>query len=417
MYLKIIRKSIPLLKRGLLAIVVRDLFSIGVKIAITLLAARNLNSTDFAIFLLLSMLSGYAEALFRFKTDLSVGYFIGKKKMDQSEVISAQNTLILVAVLITFIFLVLFKQRIVDFLNIDEQYSLYVVGYLFIYSSAMQFFSAFVYLHLFHENFKLYREMVLISSTCYLVGVLLFINHLTIFNILGAQIIGIIATIIYSFLKSNYVPSIQFSKNYTVIRAMVVHSMKLYALNGVGMLQINLMLTLSGIYLSPLLTGHLGLLRQIFQVAERIPTFFTAIFFGTIMRDQPDNKKLTILITVSVALISFMCLCLIYVVLGQINIIFFLDKFPKLSDYFLILAPSILLSCTVSPMIEFLNSENHIMLSVKNISLSLIISLAYAFWVDSEANVQWLGSVYFIQASVMLSLTLWDFYNVEEQNY
>ena len=415
MYIQILKNSISLIKRGLSAVVIRDLFAISVKVGITLLSAKHLSSKDFASFLLLSMVAGYVEVLFRFKTDVSLGYFIGKKKFNQNDILDAQNSLILVAIIFTFIFLSLLSHPLLNYLKIDTQFTIFVIGYLSIYCAGMQIFGAFVYLHLFYENFKLYRQMTLINSFIYLLGVLIFTDQLSIFHILGSQLLGLFTAILYSFYKSEYVPKIRFSRDISMIKSLIKHSGKLYILSVVSILQLNLMLTLAGTFLSSSAVGHFGILRQVFQLVERVPDFFNLIFYGTIMRNNKNNKHLTILLSAAVGIICSIILLLIYLSLNQINLLLFSGKFLYLTKYFILLAPSILLMCLVSPLIQFLNSENYIMLSVKNLTVALTLSLFIGFMVKEETNEYWLSLIYIIQASTMFVLTVWDFYKVKSE--
>ena len=413
MYKKILKNSISLIKKAFKPVIFRDIVAVSIKVLITVLSVRHLNSQELATFLLLAMVAGYAEVFLRFKTDMSVAYFVGKEGLDQELVLSAQNTLILISVIITALVLSVMAEPLAKYIQIDKKYINIILIYLVLYCALSQIFTAFVYLHLFHEKFQLYQKMTMISSFIYLAGVCLSISSLTIFHIIASQIIGMLAAILFCFIKSNYMTKLNFSTDVKLLKRLLLRSARIYILSGVSIMQQNLVLTLAGFYLSLTSVAYLGVLKQFFQLSERVPAFFQLVFFGKIMRKGNENKKLALLIAISVGVITFISLSVIYFILGPINTYIFNAEFPKLQQYFILFAPSVLIMCVVSPVMDFMMSENHLIRPAVNLSLSIAIALVFGEFTSKEYNIIWLSRVYFIQASSMLLLTLYNFYYVE----
>ena len=69
------QKLLELVRKGLAPIFLRDIFSALVRFVVTIIAARNLTSSDFSSYILICLIAAYADAMFRFKTDQSVGFF------------------------------------------------------------------------------------------------------------------------------------------------------------------------------------------------------------------------------------------------------------------------------------------------------------------------------------------------------
>lgn len=396
-----------LLRVGLGPVMSRDIFAALVRFLVTVIAARELSKDDFSSYIVVVMLASYCDVVFRVKTDQSVGYFIGKEIFDEYDVIKIQNTLILSSSTILCIALWGSRDFIEYYLSNSNLNINLIIIYLITYCILMQLYMAHVYLHLFKEDFDKYKNMTFISSGTLLL--LVIIAKLTFINlniILFSQSVGILFAVIYTAKYSNYMSHFKFSLNLNDLQKMIQYSGKLYLLNLVGILQTNYVVTLASFLLTTSAVGYVGLLRQFFQIAERIPGFFNQIFFGTMMREEKDKKE----ISIKISIITFILVSIIVIVLGfamyPINKLLLDNKFPEILYYYTYLSPSICFFSATAPLILLLNSLGLISCSIFNYLISLGLSLLLGLMFYGQFTIETLGIMTLVYSVIFLGLTV-----------
>lgn len=398
---------LELVKKGLAPIFLRDIFSALVRFVVTIIAARNLTSSDFSSYILICLIAAYADAMFRFKTDQSVGFFIGQKKLDEELVFKLQNTFILISTLVMIVILFFLKGVIFKYIGNENLNKNLILLYLITYCILTHIYSVHVYLHLYRQDFDKYKKMTIISSGIFLVIVLsLSLLKINIYLLLLAQNFGLLCANLYTLRDSNFLYSFRLSTRAIELRQMLSHSGRLYLLDLIGMLQTNYLLTISGAILNPSQVGHIGIIRQFLQLVEKVPGFFNQILFGTLMKRSSENRSLSIKVAFLNFVIAIIILVLISLILTPINMIIFDSKFPNLFDYFKYIAPGTALLCATAPLILFLTSKDHIMVSVFNYIIALVFSVIFGLVNIESFTVEILGSMFFVMAFTLILLTL-----------
>lgn len=403
-----------LLKLGFGPILTRDIFAALVRFFVTVAAARQLNSADFSSYVIIIMIASYSDVVFRFKTDQSVGYFVGKKIYSEENIIKIQNTLILLSSIILCVTLWSTKNIIFKYISNENINLSYIILYIISYCLLMQFYTAHVYLHLFKEDFRRYKHMTIISSGVLLIlTALAMLIYIDLYVLLFSQNIGILLAVIYTAKHSNYMSHFKLSLNVQDLRTMISYSGKLYLLNLIGVLQTNYVVTMASFLLSASDVGHVGLLRQFFQIAERIPSFFNQIFFGTMMRDQEDKKKMSI----KIGIINFLLVTFIIAIIGfflhPINKILLDNKFPNILQYYIYLAPAICFFSVTASMILFLNSQGNISTSIYNYTISLGSSILCCLPFINQFSIEILGAMSGVFSFSFMALTIRSIIKVE----
>ena len=392
--------------KGIGPIFTRDLFAAGVRLLVTAIAANELSVSDFASFILITVIATYCDVLFRFKTDQSVGYFIGKKKYSEESIVKTQNTLILLAYVLTCMVLIASQQALHDFLDNAHLSIGLIVTYLLSYCFLMQIYTAHVYLHLFKEDFERYKNMTIISSgTMLLLIVVAKYIYIDLYIILFAQIVGISLAVVYTLPHSKFLHGFRLSFNREKIKEMVSYSGRLYLLNAVGIFQTNYLVTLSSILLSAADTAYVGVIRQFIQLVERVPSFFAQIFYGTLMKSERDNRGLSFTLSKINIFSSLVFLIIIGIAIEPIDLYFFDGKYPDLFKYYWFLSPGICFFCAATPLIQYLNSMGKVSTSTVNYVLAFMASFGVGFLFMEAHSALEVGAMFLVAGSVMFFLT------------
>jgi O-antigen/teichoic acid export membrane protein len=232
----------------------RDIFLFFTNVVTGIIIARVLGPTMMGLWVILSLIPSYAEALGRLKFDVAAVYFLGKRKSSIGEMVFILNFLaLLTSIILVSLFIWQFDwfyTRLFHSSPVDMR----LLTYFVLLIIPLQFiFMNYCYLHVYREDTKVYNKMhilnAMLSSTTGIA--MLLILDWGILGILLGKILGLLVSLIYAGQKIKKVEKMRPNFNISLIKEMAKYSVHFYIGGIIGHLHIYITNLLVVLYLAP----------------------------------------------------------------------------------------------------------------------------------------------------------------------
>lgn len=170
----------------------------------SVIIVRKLGLTTLGIWSILQMISSYIEAFGRSKSDITIVYFIGKKKLSISDIFININFILLLNILILGFILIINNENIYNlFFNKIEINYIYHYYFLLLTLPFSFLLTCYTYFFQAIEDFNTYNRIIILETLLrsFLIIILLNISDLGLWCILFSYFISPFITLIYAIFK------------------------------------------------------------------------------------------------------------------------------------------------------------------------------------------------------------------------
>ena len=339
----------------------RDILLYVISIFTGVLIARNLGPEILGYWMILTLITGYAEAFARPKTDIASIYFIGKNIYSKEDVLFNLNIISLFcSVLIISIYLFFFNQ-IYSFLFSKSSVNLKFESLIILIQIPIQFLSLnYSYFHISQENTAVYNKMIIINawSNSILALIFILIFKFGIISLLIAIIFSSLLSLIYG--RSKLSPSIRRNGTFRVeiIKEMLKYSKYFYISGILGQLQEQGTKTLSLKILNSSQISYIGQGQGIGKMLLKITDAMNILLFPRVSNSDEKASVIIICKAFKIALIILLIASLILLLFSKfIIVVLYGEAFIASATIIKILLPGLILSGVGSTLIAYFNGS------------------------------------------------------------
>lgn len=269
----------------------RDLLLFVTNLATGIIVARTLGATALGIWMILSLVSSYAEAFGRVKADAAAVYFIGQKTFRREDVLFNLNLIALASAGFILAVIVWQFDILYDWM-LREQTDNYRPHLLMLLTIIpLQFFQLnYSYFHLAEENIVIYNGMKVIHawSGSIVVIVLLSLTNLGLWAVIYGGIISPLLALIYGWKSVDRRDWVSGRWDWQISWPMIHYGMNFYLSNVLGEFRESGTRLIAISYLAPAQIAFLGQGQGIGRLLYKASDAISTILFPRISRSGSD---------------------------------------------------------------------------------------------------------------------------------
>lgn len=367
------KKSFSVFKRDVLLFILNVFTSIVI--------ARKLGPELLGIWVIISLLPGYAEAFGRIKFDLAAVYFIGKKKYTENETLYHLNIVAAISAIFIIAFIFFFDNYINQLLFNDTTNNLTLIYAILPIIPLNFFFLNYSYLLISREDIKYYNIMIIIKAIIGSGGacVLLLIFDLGLWSVIMASNFSVLIALIFGvwrFNKTNLDSKIIFKLNTDLLKDFFNYSYKLYFSGLIGYLNNYSMKLILSILLSPSKVAFFSLAQERANLLNKIPDAVNLLLYPRVSSSGEEESSLKTVKAFRILLIlSFFSSILLAVFIYPLVLLMYGEAYIPMVIPFIIVLPGILVHGTSSVFISYFNGIGRSDLTMKLSFFPLISQL------------------------------------------
>jgi O-antigen/teichoic acid export membrane protein len=374
----------------------RDMLLYVVSIFTGVLIARNLGPEILGYWMILTLITGYAEAFARPKTDIASIYFIGKNIYSKEDVLFNLNIISLFCSLLIISIYLCFFNQIYSFLFIKSSVNLRFESLIILIQIPIQFLSLnYSYFHISQENTSVYNKMTIINAWTNSILALIFILifKLGIISLLIATIFSSLFSLIYG--RSQVSPIIRKNGifNLEIIKAMLKYSKYFYLSGILGQLQDQATKTISLKILNSSEISYIGQGQGIGKMLLKVTDAMNVLLFPRVSKTKEIESVIIICKAFKIAFIILFIGSLLLLFFSKfIIVLLYGEAFITSATIIKILLPGLILSGAGSTLIAYFNGSGRARSIPILQLLPLIIQLLAGYFLINRYSTK--GSAY-----------------------
>lgn len=270
----------------------RDILLLGTNLATGILVARSLGPTALGIWMILTLVPSYAEALGRLKVDVASVYIMGQNKFRQQDILLSLNLIALVSSSIL-VALVLWQFELLYqllFNDSEKEFSSYLLIILF--QIPLQFLSLnYSYFHIACENITTYNRIMIVQAWSYSIIVfsLLLLTSLQLWSIIIAAIASVFMGLIYGWWKVDRTSWGAALWSRKLSWEMIRYGANFYLAGILGSLQKLGIRAITLSFLAPAQIAFLGQAQNLGLMFNKIPDAINTVLYPRASRSKSEN--------------------------------------------------------------------------------------------------------------------------------
>jgi O-antigen/teichoic acid export membrane protein len=376
--------------------------------------ARNLGPEIMGVWIIISLISSYAEAFGRLKFDIAAVYFLGKNLYGEREMVITLNTVAMVMAMIIAIPLIVWSVPIYTLL-FDNKLTYLFFYYLIIIQIPVSFlFMNYSYLLVYKEDTIGYNVMTMIRALISSVGSILLITvfGLKLEAVLFASILSVSIGLIYGYfkLKVDVDRDARFF-NPVLIMALLKYAYKMYLTGIISHLNVYLMRTLLSSSLSPSKISFFSLAQDRATMINKVPDSINLMLYSRLSKQNGPitGAEMTAKIFRIVFIILIVATIILLILIKPIvYILYGIEYYPMLIPFMIIL-PGLSIAGATSILLQYFNSigkpEYHTWMTF----LSLIVQIGLGYILINQYEI--IGaSISFTLSMILYSLGIIFFF-------
>ena len=384
------------LSNKIISVFGRDILLYVVSIFTGVLIARNLGPEILGYWMVLTLITSYAEAFARPKTDVASIYFIGKNIYSKEDVLFNLNVISLVfSALIISLYLLFFNQ-IYSLLFSKSSVNLKFESIIILIQIPIQFLNLnYSYFHISQENTTVYNKMIMINvcSNSILALIFILIFKLGIFSLLIAIIFSSLVSLIYG--RSKISPSVRKEGKFSleIIKEMLKYSKYFYLSGILGQLQEQGTKTIALKFLNSSEISYIGQGQGLGKMILKVTDSMNTLLFPRVSKMEEIESLIIICRAFRIALIILFLASLVLLFFSEIIIVLLYgEAFITSATVVKILLPGLILSGAGSTLISYFNGSGRArFIPILQIS-PLIIQLLVGYFLISRYSIE--GAAY-----------------------
>ena len=312
------------LSNKIISVFGRDILLYVVSIFTGVLIARNLGPEILGYWMVLTLITSYAEAFARPKTDVASIYFIGKNIYSKEDVLFNLNVISLVfSALIISLYLLFFNQ-IYSLLFSKSSVNLKFESIIILIQIPIQFLNLnYSYFHISQENTTVYNKMIMINvcSNSILALIFILIFKLGIFSLLIAIIFSSLVSLIYG--RSKISPSVRKEGKFSleIIKEMLKYSKYFYLSGILGQLQEQGTKTIALKFLNSSEISYIGQGQGLGKMILKVTDSMNTLLFPRVSKMEEIESLIIICRAFRIALIILFLASLVLLFFSEIIIV------------------------------------------------------------------------------------------------
>lgn len=312
--------------------------------------ARKLGLEMFGIWSIFRIIISYIEAFGRTKSDQTLVYFIGKKKIKIEDALANIHLLFFINIFLLVFLLVITNQFIYDIFFSNTQVD-YKFQFYFLLLSLPFSFLVTIYCYFFQaiENYSIYNNIIIVETFIKsLISIILLIfSNLGLWSLIIAYIVSPIISIIYAI---NKLPKESISKgkvSFKLSLRFLNYAKQFYFGSLISAIYAYGTSSIASILLLP---QYIGLIAQAQKFGELINRFISPIQIPLYPLISKSSKKNAIEKVIKVfriiSLISFLITIILALLLKPFVNLFYGSEFNSIANIFYIISPGLIFEST-----------------------------------------------------------------------
>lgn len=374
--MSIAKKSFSLLQR--------DIFLFFTNLVTGVVIARKLGPEVLGLWVILSIIPGYAEAFGRTKADIAAVYYLGTGKYDIGEVIFNLNIVALCSSLIIIVPILWQFNWLYNVLFGNSKINVQLYMYITLLQIPLQFlYMNYSYLYIYQEDTKTYNMMVVIQAiiSSFLGILLLIVFNLGLMAVVIASILSLMLSVLYGILKFGPSENKKNRVNFSLIKKLLNYGAKLYIAGIIGHLNIHLTKLILVFYLAPAEVAFFSMAQGKAQLFEKIPSALNTILFSRIakMANKEDSAVLSAK-AFRILLVLLLITGLLGILLIKPAVILLYGRvYSPMVLPFLIIIPGIVFSAAAAAFNQYFTGIGRADLGAKITIIPLCVQIGLAF--------------------------------------
>lgn len=379
--------------------------------------ARTLGPEIMGLWVILSLVTIYAETFGRLKLEVASVYYLGQGKYSEKD---AERTLNSVAILVSAIICLptlVWSKQLCLYLFDGSINNLFYLRVILLQVPFSFLYMNYSYLLIYKENTGIYNRMTIIKALVSSVGALLliYVFNLRLGGVVYSSIASVLFGFIYGFFNSKILPEKGLKLiNLSLLRDFASYGSKLYVAGIVGNLNVYVIRTILAVYLSPASLAFYSIAQDRATLLNKIPESLNILLFSRISKLQNGREK-SDLAARSLRIVGFVMLLAgvssLFVIEPLIKLLYGEDFLPMVMP-FKILIPGILALGCISILIQFFNGVGKISIQIWIYFIILVIQVALSFLLIEKYGVNGASVVFSVSMTLTFILSIILFLNV-----
>ena len=367
------------------SIFTRDVFLFILNVLTSIVIARKLGPELLGVWVIISLIPGYAEAFGRTKFDLAAVYFIGKKKYTENEILYHLNIIAIITGVAITSLIFIFIENINQLLFSGEPNNLIFI-YAILPIIPLSFLSLnYSYLLISREDVKSFNYMIIIKAVIGSGGasLLLLVFDFGLWSVIMTSVLSVLISLIYGrwcFNKTKINTKIIFKLNIGLLKEFFNYSYKLYVTGIISYLNIYLMRSLISVYLSTAKVAFFSMAQDRATLLDKIPNAINALLYPRISNsNQSDSSTTTIKAFKIILILSTLSSIILAILIKPLVLIMYGEPYLPMVLPFLIILPGILFNGTTSVFTSYFTGSGRADLVMKLSIVPLILQIFLGF--------------------------------------
>jgi O-antigen/teichoic acid export membrane protein len=362
----------------------RDVFLFVTNLVTGIVIARKLGPEVLGLWVILSIIPGYAEAFGRTKADIAAVYYLGTGKYDIGEVKFNLNIVALCSSLIIIVTILWQFNWLYNVLFGNSKINVQLYMYITLLQIPLQFlYMNYTYLYIYQEDIKTYNMMVVIQAiiSSFLGILLLVVFNLGLMAVVIASILSLMLALLYGILKFVPIDNKKNKVNFRLIKKLLNYGAKLYIAGIIGHLNIHLTKLILVFYLAPAEVAFFSMAQGKAQLLEKIPSALNTMLFSRIakMADQKESAILSAKAFRTSLVLVFITGFLGMLLIKPAVILLYGRAYSPIVLPFLIIIPGIVFSAAVAAFNQYFNGIGRADIGAKITIVPLCVQVGLAF--------------------------------------
>ena len=365
----------------------RDILLFVLNVFTSIIITRKLGPELLGIWVIISLIPGYAEAFGRTKFDLAAVYFIGKKKYIEKEVLYHLN---IVAILTGFSIaslIFVFKDFLILLLFDGSSNNLTFIYAILPIIPLNFLFLNYSYLLISREDIKYYNFMIIIKAIVGSGGacLLLLLFDVGLWSVLMSSVLSVLIALIlgiWRFNQTNVNSKIIFKLNKKLLKDFFNYSYKLYVGGLISSVNVFLMKSMLSIYLTPTKVAFFSLAQGRASLLDKIPGSVNVLLYPRVSNsNELESSKTTIKAFRLLLILSAFSAIILAIFIYPLVLVMYGEVYLPMVMPLIIILPGILLNGTASVFTSYFTgigrSDLIMKLSIYPLIIQILLGLIF----------------------------------------
>tara|TARA_B100000767_G_C19761591_1_gene535382 strand:+ start:1156 stop:2472 length:1317 start_codon:yes stop_codon:yes gene_type:complete len=401
----------------------RDILLFILNVCTSIIIARKLGPELLGIWIIISLIPSYAEALGRIKFDLAAVYFIGKKKYNENEVMFHLNIIAILTGILVIIIILILKDDIIRLLFNGESKNLNLIYAILPIIPLNFLFLNYSYLLISREDVEYYNIMIVVKAIIGSGGacLLLLIFDLGLWSVLVSTVISVFVALILGIWRFNQTGTkskIILNLNKNLLKDFLNYSYKLYVGGIISFLNIFVMKSILSVYLSPAKVAFYSLAQDRATLLDKIPSAVNTLLYPRVSSSNELESSISTIRAFRILLIltTFSSIILAIFIYPLVLIMYGEEYLPVVIPLIIIL-PGIIVNGTASVFTSYFTGVGRSDLIMKLSIFPLILQIILGFILITKFDIFGAAISFTVAMIVFGIIQIYYFLNVTNMSY